>query len=109
MDERLTVTEAARALIARLQVEHGPLVLHQSGGCCDGSSPMCLRRDELPPSRYDVKLGDIDGTPFYIDGELYERWGHPRFEIDVAEGPGEGFSLEGPQGVRFVARTPANA
>lgn len=102
----MTATAAAAALIERLRAQHGPLVFHQSGGCCDGSSPMCLHRDELPPSRYDVKLGEVAGTPFYVDGDLYERWGSPRFELDVADGAGEGFSLEGSDGVHFVARSP---
>ncbi|HYB23542.1 MAG TPA: DUF779 domain-containing protein [Solirubrobacteraceae bacterium] len=101
----MTATVAALELIERLTAEHGPLAFHQSGGCCDGSSPMCLLRGELPPSRYDVELGELAGAPFYIDSELYERWGRPEFVIDVAPGAGEGFSLEGAQGVHFVARS----
>lgn len=105
----VTATPAALALIERLTAAHGPLVFHQSGGCCDGSSPMCLRAGELPPSRYDVLLGELAGAPFYIDGELYRRWGRPEFVIDVAPGAGESFSLEGAQDVHFVARTPRAA
>ncbi len=66
---------------------------------------MCLHDGELQPSRYDVQLGELAGAPFYIDSELHERWGRPAFVIDVSAGSGEGFSLEGPQGVHFVART----
>lgn len=101
----MTATPAAAELIRRLRAEHGALVFHQSGGCCDGSSPMCLHSGELPPGPYDVHLGDLEGTPFYMDGELYERWGRPRFRIDVAQGAGESFSLEGAKGVRFVTGT----
>jgi uncharacterized protein len=104
MEAFVTATPAALELIERLVATYGPLAFHQSGGCCDGSSPMCLRAGELPPSRYDVRLGELGGAPFYIDGELYERWGRPRFHIDVSPGAGEGFSLEGAGGVHFVAR-----
>jgi uncharacterized protein len=101
----VTATPAALELIERLTAAHGALAFHQSGGCCEGNSPMCLRAGELPPSRYDVRLGELAGVPFYIDGELYERWGRPRFDVDVSAGAGEGFSLEGPEGVHFIART----
>ncbi len=107
----VTATPAALELIGRLSAAHGPLAFHQSAGCCDGSAPMCLHAEELPAGRYDIRLGELAGAPFYIDSELYERFGRPSFEIDVAPGAGEGFSLEGAQGVRFVARTarPARA
>ncbi len=105
MAASVTATRTALDLIERLSAEHGPLAFHQSGGCCDGSSPMCLRAGELPPSRYDIELGRLAGVPFYVDSELYERWGEPALEIDVAEGTGEGFSLEGAEGLRFLART----
>jgi len=101
----VSATPAARELIERLTAEHGPLTFHQSGGCCDGSSPMCLLAGELPAGRYDVMLGELAGAPFYIDAELYRRWGRPEFVIDVSEGAGEGFSLEGSHGVHFVARS----
>jgi uncharacterized protein len=101
-------TPEALDLIERLQAEHGPLAFHQSGGCCAGSSPMCLPRDELPPSRYDMLLGEPAGVPFYIDSELYARWGSPKFVLDVSPGTGEGFSLEGTEGLHFVVRTPAS-
>lgn len=102
----MTATPAALDAIRRLQARHGALVFHQSGGCCDGSSPMCLHSGELPPGPYDVRLGELAGAPFYVDGELYERWGRPRLLIDLAAGSGEGFSLEGAEGVHFVALTP---
>ncbi len=103
---RLTATAEALELIESLRAAHGALVFHQSAGCCDGSAPMCLGREELPPGPSDVLLGELAGVPFYVDSELYRRWGSPAFEIDVSPGAGEGFSLEGSGGVHFVSRTP---
>jgi uncharacterized protein (DUF779 family) len=91
----LSATTRATALVRRLVCEHGPLVIYQSGGCCDGSLPLCLLAGELAPSSNDVLLGRVAGTPFYIDGEQYERWGEPEFLLDVADGAPEGFSLGG--------------
>lgn len=106
MDSAVTASPGALEMIARLRAAHGPLAFFQSGGCCDGTSAICLRAGELPPSRYDLRLGEIGGAPFYIDADQYERWGTPRFLIDVMAGPAEGFSLEGLEGVHFVSRTP---
>ena len=80
-------------MIERLTEENGALAIFQSGGCCDGTSPIVLRDGELPPSSGDVELGRIAGTPFYIDSEQYERWGRPDFVLDVGSGPAQGFSL----------------
>jgi uncharacterized protein len=99
-------TPAALEVIRRLETAHGPLAFFQSGGCCDGSSAICLKDGELPAAVHDVRLGDIGGAPFYIDGEQYERWGQPRFLIDVAPGAAEGFSLEGLEDVHFISRSP---
>jgi uncharacterized protein len=100
------VTPAALEVIRRLEVAHGPLAFFQSGGCCDGSSAICFKDGELPAAPSDVLLGWIGGAPFYIDADQYERWGTPRFLIDVAPGAAEGFSLEGLEGVHFVSRAP---
>ena len=81
-------------------------MLHQSGGCCDGSSPMCLLEAELPPGPADVLIGEFEGTPFYIDADQDARWKHPEFLIDVAPGAATSLSLEGSAGVHFVARSP---
>ncbi len=108
MAERVTATPEALELIERLRAEHGPLMFFQSGGCCDGSSPMCLPDGELPLSPQDVLLGRIGSAPFYIDAEQDERWGMPRFEIDVSSGAAGGFSLEGVADVHFVTRTVAD-
>jgi uncharacterized protein len=101
----VTATEAALEVIASLEAAHGPVVLFQSGGCCDGTSPICLKEGELPAGPHDVQLGEIGGAPFYIDAEQYERWGRPRFLIDVSPGAAEGFSLEGLLAVHFITRT----
>jgi uncharacterized protein len=98
-------TPAALEVIDRLGAAHGPLMFFQSGGCCDGSSPLCLKEGELPLSPQDMRLGEIAGAPFYIDTQQYERWGRPHLMIDVSPGANEGFSLEGVDGVHFVTRT----
>jgi len=106
MTEPVSATRAALEVIDRLEGAHGPLAFFQSGGCCDGTSPICLKDGELPAGPHDLLLGKIGGAPFYIDAEQYERWGRPRFEIDVRPGAAEGFSLEGLAGVHFLTRTP---
>ncbi len=102
----VSATPAAVETIERLRRKHGSLVLHQSGGCCEGSAPMCLTEAELPPGPNDVQLATIADTPFVIDREQHARWGHPDFLIDVAPGAAESFSLEGPEGVHFTSRGP---
>jgi uncharacterized protein (DUF779 family) len=89
----------------QLEEMHGPLVFHQSGGCCDGSSPMCFPRGEFKLGQRDVYLGTIANTPFYIGGEQYEYWKHTQLTIDVVPGRGSGFSVESPEGVRFLTRS----
>jgi len=93
MTDPVTATPAALQLAEALAARHGPLAFFQSGGCCDGSSPICLLDGELPPSPNDLLLGHLGNMPFYIDGELYRRWGQPSLLIDVAAGAAEGFSL----------------
>jgi uncharacterized protein (DUF779 family) len=103
--QRVTATDAALAAIERLEARHGPLMFVQSGGCCDGSSPICLSQGELLVGSNDLLLGEVGGAPFYMDAEQYERWRRPRLLIDVEPGGGDSFSLEGSDGVHFVART----
>ena len=100
----VTATAAALEAIARLEAAHGRLAFFQSGGCCDGSSPICLVDGELPPAPGDRLLGRVGGAPFYIDADQYERWGRPGFVLDVAPGVAEGFSLGLPDG-HFVTRS----
>ncbi len=105
---RVVATDAALAEIGRLRAEHGPLMFFQSGGCCDGSSPMCFPAGELLLGPNDLLLGELDGCTFHIDADLYERWNRPSFLVDVAPGSGSGMSLEEAHGLHFVLRpTPA--
>ena len=104
----VAATEPALAELARLRAEHGPLVLFQSGGCCDGSSPMCFADGELLLGPNDLLLGEVGDCPFYIDTSQYERWNRPRLLIDVAAGAGAGFSLEGLHDLHFAVCAPAD-
>ena len=101
----VTATLETEALIHELHSRHGPLIFHQSGGCCDGSAPMCYPREEFRVGVHDVYLGNIAGEPFYIGGEQYKLWAHTNLIIDVVEGRGAGFSLEAPEGKRFITRS----
>ncbi|TMC22672.1 MAG: DUF779 domain-containing protein [Chloroflexi bacterium] len=105
MSETVSATDAARDLIVRLKTRYGSLIFMQSGGCCDGSSPMCLQKGDLLLGPNDLLLGEIEECPFYIDREQYERWRRPAFLLDVSPGDGDTFSLEGPEGMHFIART----
>ena len=98
-------TPAADALIAKLRTQHGDLLFHQSGGCCDGSSPMCYPRGEFLVGDADVLVGVVVGTPFYMSGPQFEYWKHTELTLDVVPGRGGMFSLEGPEGVRFHIRS----
>ncbi|HRD65486.1 MAG TPA: DUF779 domain-containing protein [Candidatus Competibacter sp.] len=102
---RVLATDAALDLIARLRTKHGPLMFHQSGGCCDGSSPMCYPDGDLLVGDSDVRLGEIGGCPFYMSVAQFEYWQHTQLIIDVVPGRGGMFSLEGPEGVRFLTRS----
>jgi uncharacterized protein (DUF779 family) len=100
--EQVVATDAAVATLRHLQATFGPLMLFLSGGCCDGSSPICLQEGELILGAEDVQLGEVAGVPFYIDREQFERWNRPRLELDVSHGAAEGFSLEALAGVHFT-------
>ncbi len=102
---RVLATAAALDLIAKLKAKHGPLMFHQSGGCCDGSSPMCYPDGDLLVGDNDVQLGEIGGCRFYMSAAQYEYWKHTELTIDVVPGRGGMFSLEGPEGVRFLTRS----
>ena len=105
MVDRVTVTPAAAELMRRLKAIHGDLMFHQSGGCCDGSAPMCYPKGEFWVGGQDVLLGHIEGCSFYIGAAQYEYWAHTQLTIDVVPGRGSGFSLEAPEGVRFLTRS----
>ncbi len=102
---RVDITDEAAAHVARLVDQHGPLLFHQSGGCCDGSSPMCYPRGEFRIGQRDVYLGEVAGTPFYMGADQFEYWSHTHLLVDVVPGRGGGFSLEAPEGVRFLIRS----
>jgi uncharacterized protein (DUF779 family) len=102
---RVTATPAALAFIGELRRRHGPLMFFQSGGCCDGSAPMCYARGDVIVGDHDRLLGHIGGVPFYISASQFEYWQHTQLTIDVVPGRGGMFSLEGPTGRRFLTRS----
>ena len=120
---RVGITAEAAALLRRLRARHGPLMFHQSGGCCDGSAPMCFPRSEFIVGDADVLLGVLldepavdeaaasnggfgaADTPVWISGSQYELWKHTQLLVDVVPGRGAGFSVEAPEGVRFLTRS----
>ena len=103
--QRVIATPAALAFIDELRQRHGPLMFFQSGGCCDGSAPMCYADGEFSLSDTDVHLGDLDGTPFYIGVEQFAYWEHTKLIIDVVSGNGGMFSLDNGTGRRFLTRS----
>ena len=105
MTERVAVTAEAAKVIDTLRAANGELMFHQSGGCCDGSSPMCYPLGEFRVGARDVYLGEIAGCPIYIGAQQFEYWKHTHLTIDVVAGRGGGFSLEAPLGVRFLTRS----
>ncbi|TDC89539.1 DUF779 domain-containing protein [Saccharopolyspora aridisoli] len=106
---RVAVTPEAAQLLRRLRADHGPLMFHQSGGCCDGSAPMCYPAGEFRTGGSDVHLGDLevdgDAVPVWMSAAQHEYWKHTHLTIDVVRGRGSGFSLEAPEGVRFLIRS----
>ena len=102
---RVLVTTAAEATIDVLRDEHGPLMFHQSGGCCDGSSPMCFQKGEFRVGANDVWLGQIYDCDFFMSAAQFEYWKHTQLTVDVVKGRGASFSLEIPLGVRFLIRS----
>ncbi|WP_370464781.1 DUF779 domain-containing protein [Mycolicibacterium sp. P1-18] len=107
LPNRALITEAAAQLLRTLQSRHGALMFHQSGGCCDGSSPMCYPDGEFLVGDRDILLGTLDvgdGVPVWISGSQFEAWKHTQLVIDVVPGRGGGFSLETPEGMRFLSR-----
>lgn len=110
MTRHVDVTGAAAELLRRLTRNHGDLMFHQSGGCCDGSSPMCFADGDFILGDVDVHLGDLDAgldrpIPVYMSRSQYEYWKHTHITIDVVKGRGSGFSVEAPEGVRFLIRS----
>jgi uncharacterized protein len=107
---RVDVTDEAAELLRRLTGQYGPLMFHQSGGCCDGSSPMCFPDGDFITGDADIHLGDLEvgvakPIPFWMSVSQYEYWKHTHLTVDVVPGRGSGFSVEAPEGVRFLIRS----
>jgi uncharacterized protein (DUF779 family) len=101
---RVLITAAAAALLRRLRDRHGAVMFHQSGGCCDGSSPMCYPDGEFLVGDRDVLLGIVEQTPVWISAPQFDAWKHTQLVIDAVPGRGGGFSIEAPEGMRFLSR-----
>ncbi|MFF9783835.1 DUF779 domain-containing protein [Streptomyces nigrescens] len=108
---RIALTAAATELLRLLREQHGPLMFHQSGGCCDGSAPMCYPAGDFRTGSSDVLLArlDVEGVRepvgFWMSADQFQRWQHTHLTVDVVPGRGSGFSLEAPEGVRFLIRS----
>jgi uncharacterized protein (DUF779 family) len=105
MIPRIIATNEALALIEKLKVLHGPLMFHQSGGCCDGSQPMCFNEGEFKLGGSDVWMGIVGDCKFYMGADQFEYWKHTQLILDITPGRGSSFSLEIPLGVRFLIRS----
>ncbi|WP_025663820.1 DUF779 domain-containing protein [Aquimarina megaterium] len=105
MISRIKITDAAKAVIDTLTAKHGELMFHQSGGCCDGSSPMCFQKGELMINETDIWLGNIHGCDFYMSEDQFEYWKHTQLTMDIVKGRGSSFSLEIPMGIRFIIKS----
>ncbi len=102
---RVALTPAAADLLRTVVGRHGPVMFHQSGGCCDGSAPMCYPVGDFKIGVRDVLLGEFEGVSYWIGGAQFEYWKHTHLTVDVVPGRGAGFSLEAPRGVRFLVRS----
>jgi hypothetical protein len=103
--DKVRATESALVLLAEIVADHGPVLFHQSGGCCDGSSPMCYAQGDFRIGEHDVRMGEIGGMPFYISGSQFEVWKHTDLIIDVVDGRGGMFSLDNGRERRFLTRS----
>ncbi len=105
MVEKILITEEAKALIDTIRSKNGELMFHQSGGCCDGSQPMCFEKGDFKVGESDVLLGNVNGCEFWMGKEQYKYWEHTQLTLDVTKGRGSSFSLEIPYGYRFIIRS----
>lgn len=103
--EKVKITPEATEILEQLREKNGELMFHQSGGCCDGSSPMCYKKGQFRIGKSDIKLGEVADTPFYMSKDQFEYWKHMQLIIDIKEGRGSSFSLEIPLGKRFVIKS----
>ena len=100
--KRVSITEEAKKVVEKLKAEHGELIFHQSGGCCDGSAPMIFEKEDMYLDESDVLLGELVGVNYYMNEEQFEYWKHTHLTVDITEGRGSSFSLEIPLGLRFI-------
>ena len=105
MLDQVEATQEALDLIEDIKKDYGEVLFHQSGGCCDGSAPMCFQKGDFLIADHDVQMGEIGGVPFYIGGLQFEAWKHTRLIIDVVDGQGGLFSLDNGRGKRFITRS----
>ncbi len=103
--ERVEITPAAEVFVDKLRGQHGPLMFHQSGGCCDGSSPMCYPAGDFMTGPSDVLLGQVAGCDFWMSSAQFAYWSHTHLTVDIVPGRGAGFSVEAPTGNRFLIRS----
>ncbi len=103
--KRVLISEEAKAVVDKIRQQHPSLIFHQSGGCCDGSAPMCYSEGDFYLDDSDVLLGEIHGCPFYMSRDQFEYWKHTQLTVDVVEGRGASFSLEIPLGLRFITKS----
>lgn len=103
--KRVLITDDAKDAMDQLREKHGELMFHQSGGCCDGSSPMCFKEGQFRVGRSDVKLGEVYGASFFMARDQFEYWKHMQLTLDIKEGRGSSFSLEIPMGKRFLVKS----
>jgi uncharacterized protein (DUF779 family) len=99
--ERVLITEEAKKMLDKLRAQHGPLMFHQSGGCCDGSQPMCFEKGDFKVGGSDIWMGEVYGCDFFMNSDQFEYWKHTQLILDVTPGRGSSFSLEIPLGLRF--------
>ena len=100
--KRVSITEEAKKVVEKLKAEHGELIFHQSGGCCDGSAPMIFEKEDMYLDDSDILLGELVGVNYYMNEEQFEYWKHTHLTVDITEGRGSSFSLEIPLGLRFI-------
>ncbi|WP_179008313.1 DUF779 domain-containing protein [Winogradskyella forsetii] len=100
--KRVEITDRAAEIVKQLKAKHGDLIFHQSGGCCDGSSPMIFEKDDMYLDESDILLGEVEGVNFYMNQDQFEYWKHTHLTVDITEGRGASFSLEIPLGLRFL-------
>ncbi len=100
--ERVAITDKAKEILRQLKATHGDLIFHQSGGCCDGSSPMVFEKGDMYLDDSDILLGQLDGVDYYMNQDQFEYWKHTHLTVDITKGRGSSFSLEIPLGVRFI-------